>query len=71
MMKTISLFLLIDRISPVLLEVESGQSMRVTLAGIPIADLVPIPKSRRMFVDRADVEDSSRAPHWIETLRRT
>ena len=78
-MKTISIYELLDRISSVLLEVELGQSMCITLAGIPIADLVPIPKLRRTFVERANVErllahstlDRNFAQHVNATLSGT
>jgi antitoxin (DNA-binding transcriptional repressor) of toxin-antitoxin stability system len=55
-MKTISLSELLNGFSSVLLEVESGQSMRITLEDVPIADLVPISKLRRTFIERADME---------------
>ncbi|MFN2389717.1 MAG: type II toxin-antitoxin system Phd/YefM family antitoxin [Actinomycetota bacterium] len=42
-------------ISRILREVAGGSSLRVTVRGRPVADLVPVAEGRR-FVPRADVE---------------
>lgn len=42
-------------ISRILKEVAEGKSLRVTVSGRPVADLVPVAEGRR-FVPRADLE---------------
>lgn len=42
-------------ISRILKEVAEGKSLRVTVKGRPVADLVPVAEGRR-FLPRADVE---------------
>ncbi|HZJ50071.1 MAG TPA: type II toxin-antitoxin system prevent-host-death family antitoxin [Actinomycetota bacterium] len=42
-------------ITRILREVAQGKSLRVTVKGRPVADLVPVAEGRR-FVPRADVE---------------
>jgi prevent-host-death family protein len=44
-----------NHISRILREVASGSRLRVTVAGRPVADLVPVGQGRR-FVPRAEVE---------------
>ena len=44
-----------NRIGSVLREVEAGERIRITLAGRPVADLVPITGVRRTFVPKDDV----------------
>jgi prevent-host-death family protein len=46
-----------NRIGQVLHEVERGQRMRITINGRPVADLVPISGSRRIFVPRDAVTE--------------
>ncbi|MHB8383838.1 MAG: type II toxin-antitoxin system Phd/YefM family antitoxin [Candidatus Binataceae bacterium] len=53
-MKTISRSELRNRLTRVLRQVEAGESMRVTVDGRPIADLVPIASARR-WVPKARV----------------
>ncbi|MBM2809515.1 MAG: putative prevent-host-death family protein [Chloroflexi bacterium] len=55
-MKTIPQRELRNQIARVLREVEAGESMRITVDGRPVADLVPITGKRRTFVPRSDVE---------------
>lgn len=58
-------------ISAVLREVESGVTLRVTVGGRPVADLVPI-SSRRRFVPREVVEriirDSPLDPRFLRDV---
>jgi prevent-host-death family protein len=54
-MKTIPQRELRNRIGRVLREVETGKSMRITVAGRPVADLVPVGGVRRKFVPKDDV----------------
>ena len=54
-MKSIAQRELRDRISKVLREVEAGESIRVTVNGRPVADLVPIGGGRQRFVARDEV----------------
>jgi prevent-host-death family protein len=51
-MKTIPQRELRNSISRVLREVESGEHMRITVGGRPVADLVPISGARRTFVPK-------------------
>ena len=44
-----------NRISRVLLEVEAGERIRITVAGRPVADLVLITGVRRAFVPKDDL----------------
>jgi len=44
-----------NRIGSVLREVEAGERMRITVAGRPVADLVPITGVRRTFVPKDDL----------------
>lgn len=51
-----------NRISEVLRDVENGMSLRVTVHGRPVADLVPVRETRaRRFVPRSTVERLLRA----------
>jgi prevent-host-death family protein len=54
-MKTISQRELRNHVSRVLRQVEAGGSMRITVNGRPVADLVPIAGVRRTFVPRNEV----------------
>ena len=54
-MRTIPQRELRNSIGRVLREVESGERLRITVAGRPVADLVPISGTRPVFVPRADV----------------
>lgn len=49
-MKTIPQRELRNDISRVLREVEAGESMRITVDGRPVADLVPVGGRRRVYV---------------------
>ena len=49
-MKTIPQRELRNRVSRVLRQVEAGESMRITVDGRPVADLIPIGGVRRTFV---------------------
>lgn len=51
-MKTIPQRELRNRISRVLREVETGERMRVTVDGRPVAEIIPLEASRRTFVAR-------------------
>ena len=55
-MRTIPQHELRNRISQVLREVEAGERIRVTVAGRPVADLVPIAAGPRRFVPAAEVD---------------
>jgi prevent-host-death family protein len=44
-----------NRIGSVLREVEAGERIRITVAGRPVADLVPITGVRRTFVPKDDL----------------
>ena len=55
-MRTIPQRELRNRIGQVLREVEAGERGRITVAGRPVADLVPIAAGPRRFVPAADVE---------------
>lgn len=55
-MKTIPQRELRNQIGRVLREVEAGESMRITVDGRPVADLVPIAGKRRTFVPRSELE---------------
>jgi prevent-host-death family protein len=48
-----------NRVSEVLRRVESGEHLRVTVDGRPVADLVPI-AGRRIFVSRESLERALR-----------
>jgi prevent-host-death family protein len=54
-MRTIPQRELRNQIARVLREVEAGETLRITVDGRPVADLVPIRESRRTFVPREDV----------------
>jgi prevent-host-death family protein len=56
-MRTIPQRELRNNVSRVLREVEAGESLRVTVDGRPVADLVPIEDTRRRFVSREVVEE--------------
>ncbi len=43
-----------NNVSAVLREVEAGATLRVTVRGRPVADLVPVPKKRR-WIPREEV----------------
>jgi prevent-host-death family protein len=55
-MKTIPQRELRNQITRMLRAVEAGESMRITVDGRPVADLVPIAGKRRTFAPRAEVE---------------
>ncbi len=62
-MKTIPQRELRNRISAVLRRVESGESVRITVNGRPVADLVPIGGARRNFAAREEISQLlKRAP---------
>lgn len=44
-----------NHIARVLREVEAGETLRVTVDGRPVADLIPISSGRRRFVPREEV----------------
>ncbi|HUX87776.1 MAG TPA: type II toxin-antitoxin system prevent-host-death family antitoxin [Chloroflexota bacterium] len=44
-----------NNIAQVLREVEAGQTLRVTVNGRPVADLVPVSPTRQVFVGRDDI----------------
>jgi prevent-host-death family protein len=67
--KTIPQRELRNRISEVLREVESGQSIRVTVSGRPVADLVPI-TPRPTFAPRALLEQILRTAPLDERFER-
>ncbi|HVC33237.1 MAG TPA: type II toxin-antitoxin system prevent-host-death family antitoxin [Chloroflexota bacterium] len=54
-MKTIPQRELRNNIAQVLREVEAGQTLRVTVNGRPVADLVPVSPTRQTFVGRDDI----------------
>lgn len=54
-MKTIPQRELRNNIAQVLREVEAGQTLRVTVNGRPIADLVPVIPGRKIFVARDEI----------------
>lgn len=54
-MKSIPQRELRNHISRVLRKVEAGERMRITVAGRPVADLVPIGAVRKTFVPRDEV----------------
>ena len=56
-------------ISRVLKEVAQGKSLRVTVKGRPVADLVPVSEGRR-FVLRAEVERLLREAPLDEGFKR-
>ncbi|MFN2526986.1 MAG: type II toxin-antitoxin system Phd/YefM family antitoxin [Actinomycetota bacterium] len=56
-------------ISRILKEVAQGKSLRVTVKGRPVADLVPVSEGRR-FVPRADVERLLREAPLDEGFKR-
>lgn len=56
-------------ISRILKEVAQGKSLRVTVKGRPVADLVPVSEGRR-FVPRADVERLLRDAPLDEGFKR-
>jgi len=56
-------------ISRVLKEVAQGRSLRVTVKGRPVADLVPVSEGRR-FVPRAEVERLLREAPLDEAFKR-
>ena len=53
--KTIAQRELRNRISHVLRQVQAGERMRITVAGRPVAELVPIAEERRIFVSKENV----------------
>jgi prevent-host-death family protein len=53
--KTISHRELRNRISRVLRQVAAGRLIRITVNGLPVADLVPIRGTRRIFVPREEI----------------
>lgn len=56
-------------ISRILKEVSQGESLRVTVKGRPVADLVPVSEGRR-FLPRADVERLLREAPLDEDFKR-
>jgi prevent-host-death family protein len=54
-MRTIPQRELRNQIARVLREVEAGETLRITVDGRPVADLVPIRESPRTFVPREDI----------------
>lgn len=54
-MKTIPQRELRNHISRALREVEAGARLRITVAGRPVADLVPVAGARRAFVPRDEL----------------
>jgi prevent-host-death family protein len=54
--RTIPQRVLRNRIGQVLREVEAGERVRITVAGRPVADLVPIERGPRRFVLAAEVD---------------
>jgi antitoxin (DNA-binding transcriptional repressor) of toxin-antitoxin stability system len=48
---------LLDQIDRLLREVEAGERLRITIDGRPVADLVPIVRSRLTFVPRDEVAE--------------
>lgn len=54
-MRTIPQRELRNQIARVLREVEAGEELRITVGGRPVADLVPIGGTRRVFVPREGV----------------
>ncbi len=54
-MRTVPQRELRNHIARVLREVEAGETLRVTVDGRPVADLVPIARARRRFVPREEV----------------
>ena len=55
-MRTIPQRELRNQIGRVLREVEAGERVRITVAGRPVADLVPIGSGPRRFVPAAEVD---------------
>ncbi len=52
-----------NHITRVLRQVEAGEHLRITVAGRPVADLVPLGGARRIFVPRDEVTQLlARAP---------
>lgn len=60
-METIPQRELRNHIAQVLRRVEAGERLRITVAGRPVADLVPLGGVRRTFVPRAE---------WMQVLVR-
>ncbi len=56
-MKTIPQRELRNSVSRVLREVEVGERMRITVDGRPVAELVPVQRTRRTFVPREEVAE--------------
>jgi len=56
-MKTIPQRELRNSVSRVLREVEAGERMRITVDGRPVAELVPVQRTRRTFVPREEVAE--------------
>ena len=54
-MRTIPQRELRNQIARVLRDVEAGETVRITVSGRPVADLVPIQGPRRRFVPRDEV----------------
>lgn len=54
-MRTVPQRELRNHIARVLREVEAGETLRVTVDGRPVADLVPIARARRRFMPREEV----------------
>ncbi len=69
-MKTIPQRELRNRISAVLRRVESGERVRITVNGRPVADLVPIGGARRTFVPREEISQLLRRAPLDPAFRR-
>ncbi len=70
-MKTIPQRELRNQISAVLRRVESGESVRITVNGRPVADLVPIGRAHRKFVAREEISQLLRRDPLDPAFRRT
>ncbi len=69
-MKTIPQRELRNRISAVLRRVESGESVRITVNGRPVADLVPIGRVHRKFAAREEISQLLRRAPLDPAFRR-
>ncbi len=70
LMETIPQRELRNRISAILRRVESGESVRITVNGRPVADLVPIAGVRRTFVPREEISRLLRRAPLDQAFRR-
>jgi prevent-host-death family protein len=73
-MRTIPQRELRNHIARVLREVEAGETLRITVDGRPVADLVPALSASRTFVSRAEVagllERAPLDPSFADDLAR-